>query len=270
MSNGPTVHRRIRDLPSALERTGTITAALGEARPAVFLDFDGTLAPIMNRPEDASLPAGTRSTLERLSVVFPVAVISGRDLADVRNLVGIDTLYYAGSHGFEMAGPGGWEFELEGAARFLPALEQAGAELEQCLEGIPGAVIERKRFAVAVHFRPVAEDHVPAVHACTGEVASRHPGLRQTGGKQILELRPDVQWNKGKAVEALLNTVRTDSGPVVPLYVGDDLTDEDAFRVVYHTGIGIVVGEDARETAAQYALESPDAVRVFLDHLLLR
>jgi len=257
----------IRDLPAALDHRDEISARFRSRRPAVFLDYDGTLTPIVERPEDARLAPETRAALERLATLCPVAVVSGRDLADVRGMVGVEGIAYAGSHGFDIVRPDGSNDQR--GRGFLPDLDAAERELEPRLNAVPGARVERKAFAVAVHFRQVAEDRVPEVEAAVLETAAAHPRLRRTGGKKVFELRPDVDWDKGKALLWLLEVLGLEGEEVLPVYVGDDETDEDAFRAIAATGLGVVVrGEgDDRETAAHYALRDTREARAFLELL---
>jgi trehalose-phosphatase len=240
---------------------------LSGRRPALFLDYDGTLTPIVERPEDALLPPGTRAVLERLAARLPVAVVSGRDLADVRRMVGVEGIAYAGSHGFDIVGPDGSVHQR--GREYLPDLDAAERELAPRLDPVAGARIERKTFAVAVHFRQVAEERVPEVEAAVAEVAAAHPRLRRTGGKKVFELRPDVDWDKGRALLWLLEVLGLSGDEVLPIYVGDDETDEDAFRAIRERGLGVVVrGEgDQRTTAARYALRDTDEARSFLELL---
>src|SRR5690606_25697829 len=179
---------------------------LGANRPAVFLDYDGTLAPIAQKPELAILSGEMRDAVRALSELCPVAIVSGRDRADVEKLVALDNLIYAGSHGFDIAGPGGLRQENEEAASFQPALTQAHDRLAAALDGIPGMLIERKRFAIAVHFRLVDPGRVDEIDRA-GEAAVAEAGdrLRRTGGQMIFELRPRIPWDKGRAVLWLLD-----------------------------------------------------------------
>lgn len=255
----------VRDLPLALDRAEEVRGLLSGRRPAVFLDYDGTLTPIVERPEDARLPAPTRDAIERLAKLVPVAVVSGRDLADVREMVGVEGIAYAGSHGFDIVGPDGSKHQR--AVELLPELDAAERELAPRLEAVPGARVERKTLAIAVHFRQVAENRVPEVEGAVAEVAAAHPRLRRTGGKKVFELRPDVEWDKGRALRWLLEVLDLGGDDVLPIYVGDDETDEDAFRAVRDRGLGVVVrGEgDDRPTLASYALRDPGEARAFLD-----
>ncbi|HEX6231033.1 MAG TPA: trehalose-phosphatase [Actinomycetota bacterium] len=255
----------IRELPAALDHPDAIRAALAGRRPAVFLDYDGTLTPIVERPEDARLSPETRAVIERLASHLPVAVVSGRDLADVRGMVRVQGIAYAGSHGFDIVRPDGSGHQR--AVEFLPELDAAERELADRLAAVPGARVERKRFAIAVHVRQVEDDRVAEVEAAVGEVAAAHPRLRRTGGKRVFELRPDVDWDKGKALLWLLEVLGLGGDDVLPIYVGDDETDEDAFDAIGPRGLGVVVrGEgDDRPTAARFALRDTAEARAFLE-----
>lgn len=231
---------------------------------AVFLDYDGTLTPIVERPEDAVLAADTRSVLRALAQRHPVSIVSGRDLADVRARVAVDGLHYAGSHGFDIAGPRGNRVH-EAALQAAPQLAAAAVEIERNTAQLAGVQVERKRFAVAVHFRRARAADAPAVEAAVDRVLARHAGLRKTGGKMIFELRPDVDWDKGRAVLWLIEAL--DLRDALPVYIGDDVTDEDAFRALAGRGLGIVVQDAPRASAAQYVLPDPAAVREFLRNL---
>jgi trehalose 6-phosphate phosphatase len=255
------------DLPSALERWPEIAGRLAGRRPALFLDYDGTLSPIVARPELALLPEATREVVERLAERLPVAILSGRLREDVTALVGLPRLTYAGSHGFDIAGPppapGEPPLRFE-AGHGVPALMARVAErLRRELAAVPGVLVEDKRFAVAVHYRQVEERDLPRVEAAVDRAAREAYGHRprKTGGKKVWELRPDVDWDKGHALLWLLE--RLDRGgrdglPLLPLFLGDDVTDEDAFAAAAgRCGIGILVAEEPRPTAASYRLRDP-------------
>jgi len=255
------------DLSSALDAEDEISRQLSEDSTALFLDYDGTLTPIVSRPEDAVLSDAMRHVLKDLSERFLVAVISGRDLTDVKQKVGIDTIFYAGSHGFDIAGPKGRHIEAQQGTSFLPVLDETQKDLEERLENISGAMVERKKFSVAVHYRNVAEERASDVSQIVDRVHARHPRLRKSSGKKVYELQPDINWNKGKALLWLLGKLGLDRPDVISLYIGDDVTDEDAFKALADRGIGIVVQEAPRPTAAQYRLKDPDEVYRFLRRL---
>ena len=255
------------DLPSALDRFNAVTAGLEDRRPAVFLDYDGTLTPIVERPEMARISDEMRQTVAELGRLATVAIVSGRDRRDVQELAGVEDIYYAGSHGFDIAGPGGEQMELQQGTDYLPALDRAEQALRDRLAAIEGAQVERKKFAIAVHFRRVADDRQVEVEQTVDDVLEENSELRKTGGKKIFELRPDIDWDKGKALQWLLEKLDLDRPAIVPLYLGDDLTDEDALRAIEQRGIGILVRDEKRPTHARFALEDPGEVRIFLRKL---
>ncbi|BBX03902.1 trehalose-phosphatase [Mycolicibacterium moriokaense] len=259
--------KRISQLPNALDSYGQLVGIVAGRQPFVCLDFDGTLAEIVAEPDAAELVEGAAKTLERLAALCPVAILSGRDLADVRERMAIPGIWYSGSHGFEIVGPDGAHRHNDAAAAAVPILESVAAELREDLGEIPGVNIEHKRYAVAVHYRNVAPEQVADVVATTRRRGQRR-GLRVTGGRKIVELRPDIDWDKGTALGWLRDQIHQ-TGRVLPIFIGDDLTDEDAFDALRFNGVGIVVrhdedGDRDRATAAQFMLNSPTEVEEFL------
>jgi trehalose 6-phosphate phosphatase len=256
------------DLPLALEHVKDMGERIQGRKVVVFLDYDGTLTPIVERPELARLSEEMRQALRDLAGKCTLAIISGRDLADVRDLVDIDGILYAGSHGFDISGPEG-HMEYQQGRSYLPSLDRAEQSLRERLENISGSQVERKHFAIAVHFRRVDDADVPAVETAVDKVLAAHEDLRKTGGKKIFELRPDIDWDKGKAIAWILQQLDLDGEDVLPFYLGDDLTDEDAFRELREKGITILVKDENRPTLAHYAVENPEQVRLFL-HMLAK
>jgi trehalose 6-phosphate phosphatase len=251
-------------IPSALDHVQKIAGRSDQL--AVFLDYDGTLTAIVSEPKKALLSDSIRQTLRALAMQVPVAILSGRELEDVRKRVDIDGIVYAGSHGFDIAGPRG--LRRQEATKFLPALDAAETELRQKLAGIAGALIERKRFSIATHYRNVNENDFSKLERAVSEVAARHRELRRMDGKKVYELLPNTDWDKGKAVLWLLENLGLEHGKVRPIYIGDDRTDEDAFRALGQCGVGILVSEQPRPTAASYSLKDPTEVERFLQELV--
>ncbi|OBG57575.1 MULTISPECIES: trehalose-phosphatase [unclassified Mycobacterium] len=248
--------RRMSQLPDAL----TALDDLAARRPAVFFDFDGTLSDIVNDP-DAAVPVdGATEALRQLATGCPVAILSGRDLADVTKRVGVPGIWYAGSHGFELTAPDGAHHQNDDAAAAIPVLEAAAGELRERLGSIPGVVVEHKRFGVAVHYRNAGRDRVGEVAAAV-RAAGRRDGLRVTTGREVIELRPDLDWDKGKTLRWVLDHLtEAEPGARTPVYLGDDITDEDAFDAVGDGGVPILVrhyDDGDRATAARFALDSP-------------
>ena len=252
------------EIPSALEHLGKILAPPGR-RLAIFLDYDGTLTPIVDRPELAVLSGPTREVVQGLAVCATVVILSGRDLDDVQQRVGIDGIIYAGSHGFDIIGPGGLRKKV--ATEFLPILDVAETEVRTKLDRIPGALVERKCFSIAAHYRLADQKGVDAVVRAVNEVAGRHRELRMVSGKKLYELQPDIDWDKGRAMLWLIETLELEQLGTLLFYIGDDRTDEDAFRALGKRGTSIIVTEQTRSTAAQYALKNPAEVERFLAEL---
>lgn len=258
----------IHGLPSALDSIDDIANQARGKRIAVFLDYDGTLTPIVETPDKAIMAEDMREAVIKLSNNCTVGIISGRDLKDVQEKVEIDSFVYAGSHGFDIAGPEGLNIKSQAGAEFLPVLDKAEKELAEKLRSIEGVFVERKKFAIAIHYRLVTPEKAELVDEIVDKEASVYPELRKAYGKKIFELQPDIDWHKGKALLTLLKALKLDGDDVLPFYIGDDVTDEDAFWTLKGSGIGIVVWDEPYETAASYSLKNPEEVRKFLLKLI--
>ena len=249
-------------LPDATDHLDEIIDQLTRGTPVVLLDFDGTLAPIVDRPGEAAIPDATRRVVERLAARLPVAVISGRDLEDVRGRVALEEIAYSGSHGFEIQLPEDTAASVDKGTAHLELLDEAERQLRDRLGDLEGVEIERKRYGIAVHYRRASRQDADRTERLVDAILDRVGGLAKTHGKKVFDLRPDLDWDKGDAVEWLLDRLPVDDPTAV--YLGDDVTDEDAFEVLRDRGVGIVVGERAGESAARYRLEDAHEVRAFL------
>ncbi len=242
---------RIADLPHALRDGRQFARRLDGRRPAVFLDYDGTLTPIVDRPEDAVISDSMRDAVRELAGRATVCVVSGRDRPVVAQWMGIDGLVVAGSHGFGIEDHGAGTVGLD-------------------------AAIESKRFSVAVHYRLVGTPEQPFVKTVVGTLLAYADQLKVTPGKMVYEIQPKVDWDKGKAVQYLRQALHVDGGQFVSLYLGDDITDEDAFSALkkpVRPGIGVVIADPGdpeqalRTTAAGFMLEPTGEVQQFLNIL---
>ena len=253
---------------SALREWPALRKKLQGKRPALFLDYDGTLTPIVSRPELAVLSDGDRGTLQRVAEAFPTAIISGRGRDDVERLVGLPELAYAGSHGFDIVGPNGAPVGHQVAEWVEPLMRSTAEGLRATVDGIDGALLEPKRYSVAVHFRLVSEERIPEVERAVDAIVDADDRLIKAHGKKVFEIRPKIDWDKGKALLFLLGALGLDREDVVPFYIGDDVTDEDAFRVLVDRGIGILVSRTPRPTEATYWVQAPWEVYALFERLL--
>ncbi|WP_420749063.1 trehalose-phosphatase [Rhodococcus sp. O3] len=260
----------VRDVPPALGNP-ELARRLAGRRPAVFLDYDGVLSPIVERPEDAVMSERMRTVVRDLAGRVPVCVVTGRDRTVAQQLMGIDDLTIAGSHGFDIWTPTRGALSDAYVAQYTDLVAEVTTRLRDETRGIPGAHVEPKRASVAVHYRQVDPADRHRISATVQTVMDAYSGkLKLTPGKMVYELGPNVDWNKGKAVLYLIDVLGLDSDDIVPLYLGDDITDEYAFQALRDRGIGILVGDPDdpevanRTTAARYALASVDDVERFL------
>jgi trehalose 6-phosphate phosphatase len=253
-------------LPIALLDNFDLFAARVQAAPHVglFLDFDGTISRIIPVPQDAELDSGIRSTLRVLAERpdFTIGIVSGRALADVRERVGIKKAIYVGNHGLEIEADEVRfrEPEAEALRRELRCLL---LQLKLALCDTDGLEIEDKALSLSVHFRRVTEHLHDWVRAMTCSTVGRSRSFACREGKMVVEVFPRVDWNKGRAVKWVAREILP-SSPLL-LYVGDDVSDEDAFAAI-RDGITIRVG-GLSGTAAQYALPDVSAVGLFLKWL---
>ncbi|MGM0650629.1 MAG: trehalose-phosphatase, partial [Bacteroidota bacterium] len=255
------------ELPHVFDESDQVFKILNTKQPVLFLDYDGTLSPIVPNPDDALLSDEGRKVISELSDLITVAVITGRDRKDIVSKMGIDSVFYAGSHGFDITGPGGLEMQYEAGKEALPLLDEAEKNLTEKLKHVNGAQVERKKYAIAVHYRNVADDEVPAVKEAFHEELKKYDKLKKGSGKKVLELKPDIEWHKGYALNWLMKKLKLDSDEYLPVFIGDDVTDEDAFSVIQENGLGIITGSHGKKTAASYRLNNTSEVIQFLDDL---
>ena len=253
---------------------GKVGHRLKSAEHILFLsDYDGTLTPIVDKPELATLNRETRKLLRKLAKNrrYTVGIISGRALPDLKSKVGLERVIYAGNHGLEIEGFGSSFLEpiAEEMRPFLKMLNQA---LSATLRGIKGVFVEDKGLTLSVHYRMAdgrEEEVIGAFERITDPV-NLTGRIRVTRGKKVDEIRPPVDWDKGKAIAWLIARFRESRGRggALPIYLGDDLTDEDGFEVIgKNNGISVFVGENSSQSVAQYFLNSPEEVTEFLKML---
>ncbi|WJX36479.1 trehalose-phosphatase [Trifolium repens] len=269
------------EFPSALSSFEQITNCAKGKKIALFLDYDGTLSPIVDNPDRAFMSDNMRAAVKNVAEYFPTAIISGRSREKVHEFVGITDLYYAGSHGMDIIGPlrqsvsdkKGKEVNLfQPAAEFLPMIDEVRRLFIECTKDIKGAKVENNKFCVSVHYRNVDEENWDMVAQRVYDIMKDYPNLRLTHGRKVLEVRPVIDWDKGKAVTFLLESLGlNDDDDVLAIYIGDDRTDEDAFKALseVNKGFGILVSSAPKESSAVYSLSDPSEVMEFLKSLVV-
>lgn len=239
----------------------------------LFLDFDGTLAPIVNKPDKARMPCKIKASLDKLSKKLGprIAIVSGRAIRDIKNRVGLKGIVYVGNHGLEIEGP-----RLHFCASIFPeykaALERIKEELSRKISAVKGAFIEDKGLSLSLHFRQASESNRALAKAIFHEVVimDKIKGIIKTkSGKMVLEIRPPADTDKGRVVMWLLarQQFAYQGKQVLPIYIGDDLTDEDAFKALKNKGITVFVGE-SKDSYAGYYLKNVNEVAEFLKVIL--
>lgn len=233
-----------------------------------FLDYDGTLTPIVERPELAVMSQDMRGILKKLSQRHTLAIVSGRMREDVEKLVGIDGLIYAGSHGFDIEG-GGYSMIHPQVKNVVPIISEVIEKLLKEVGSIPGVIIEKKKFSVAVHYRLVDEKKfLPKIKSAVDKVNRNYDKLRLMCGKKVFEILPDIVWDKGKAVRWILGALKIAWKDASVMYIGDDVTDEDAFRIVRTRGIAILVADKIKESTADFWVSSPDELKKLFEKII--
>jgi trehalose 6-phosphate phosphatase len=228
----------------------------------LFLDYDGTLAPIARSPDRAVLAPRRKKILEALGGHNFVCIVSGRSLADIRRIVGLDGLAYCGNHGLEiLRGGKTWVHPRALAAR--PALGRLLKRIEGRTGRFPRMLIEDKGVTGSVHFRRLDPALLAPLKRIVDEEVRRPAGqFIVTEGKRVLEIRPRLDWDKGRGIREILTRLPGER-EALPVFIGDDRTDEDAFRELGPEAITIHVGL-GRSTQARFRLPGVDQVWTFL------
>lgn len=256
---------KFRNLPDA----GPMLATAAGRPLALLFDFDGTLAPVPDHPADGCLPPAMRELLGCLGARHPLAVVSGRALHDLATRVALPSAYLAGNHGLELRGADYDPQALELAAGWRPLLDAVHDRLSPLLAGHPGCVIEHKGVTVSVHYRALAPGAAVTLRRGVVSAVAAFDGLVVDGGRQVLEIRPAIDRDKGSAVDWLHGRMQRLVGPCTPIFFGDDLADEAAFRAARRAGgYGVLIARNGRPTAATCRLDSPEALQVALASLL--
>ncbi|EEF39079.1 probable trehalose-phosphate phosphatase D [Ricinus communis] len=275
--------------PSALDSYEGMMKPVKGKSLVVFLDYDGTLSPIVDDPDKAFMSEKMRSAVEEVARVFPTAIISGRCRDKVKRFVQLENVIYAGSHGMDIfttigsfkcnnqhrfravENEGDGVIYFQPAKAFLPEIQEILKVLKEKTKTIKGAMVEDNKFCISVHYRLVNVEDVDTLKEMVKSIMEDYPSFRITGGKKVMEIRPQIDWDKGRALQYLIQNLGFDDcNDFLPLYIGDDKTDEDAFKAIKDIGRGypIVVSSIPKETKASYSLRDTDEVMSFLLNLV--
>ena len=257
-------------MPHLLNVWPSVSKRFREANRVLLLfDYDGTLTPIVGRPDQAVLPPETKRLITDLSSThkYVLGVVSGRSLEDVRDRVGVPGIIYAGNHGLEIEGIGE-KFLHPEAQESVGLVDQIYQQLSSQIAECPGVIAENKGLTLSIHYRLTPDDLVGRVESTFKAVVAPFQDsgqVRVTSGKKVLEVRPNVVWDKGKAIAKIMEV---HSEASLTTFFGDDLTDEDGFDVVQKAeGVAVFVGPARQPTRALYRVDSPKEVAEAL-HLL--
>jgi trehalose 6-phosphate phosphatase len=255
--------------PRQLDIWNTISRRVHTAPEiALFLDYDGTITPIRRTPDEALLAPETVLLLQQL-VQLPdlrITIVTGRTMEDIRRLIPLENIGFIANHGFHIL-QDGKEWKHPDAVRFEQKLQKLHTILKKALEPFPQAYVEDKQFTLSIHYRNVSNREKNSLKALSTEtVRAYNPILLITEGKEVLEVRPPVDWGKGHAVMEILK-VPQHSARSLQMYIGDDVTDEDAFHSLRSSGITLRVGK-VLETYAEYYVTNVNEVLQLLKMIM--
>jgi trehalose 6-phosphate phosphatase len=244
---------------------------LSKRRLFLFLDYDGTMTPIVDQPEKAFLSLDNKRILRELAEypLWNVAIVTGRALSDIRRLIELEDICYVGNHGFEIEAPGIHfkKFDFSPTKEIFDYLKW---QINKELAFFKGAFIEDKEINLCIHYRQLNENKIDLLKTVLNNITVPFflkDQIRIDIDRKTFEIKPPIDWDKGKAVLWLLNQKRYEG--FFPLYIGDSMTDEDAFRVLQNKGITIRVGKSSRSCASYYVNDYKE-VTVLLKGLLER
>jgi trehalose 6-phosphate phosphatase len=257
----------------ALPMTPAMARRLAGSPLLVLLDVDGTLAPLAPRPDLAVVPDSARRVVSALteSPNVHVAIISGRAANDARRIVGVDRAWIIGNHGMEVASPNGGSVVVrDDVAAYAERIAVAVAHCRALADANPGVIVEDKHWSLSVHYRLAERRTVPMVSSGVDAIA-RDLGLRVMPGKELLEVRPPLDVDKGTASLELAGSLGALGGAGSILCAGDDLSDEDAFHALRRASpdcVTVSVGADSPNTVAEFSVPDTEATRTLLEAIL--
>ncbi len=235
-----------------------------------FLDYDGTITPIRKKPQFARIGKRARGVLKELSEKkwAEIFILTGRSIRDVRKLAGLRTINCIGNHGIEIEGKN-ISYKYAPALKMVPVINKIHAILKRKIRQ-KGTVLENKTYTLSLHYRASDKKDIPSIKKSFMHVTApfiERGYIKVTKGKKVLEVRPDINWNKGLGLLWVLS--KKTGKKYLPICIGDDITDEDAFSALGKKGITIFVSNSKRKTKARYRLKDPGEVLSFLKWIML-
>jgi trehalose 6-phosphate phosphatase len=252
-------------LPSALQNWHHLTQRALNKKIILILDYDGTLAPIADKPELAVINNDKKAQLYELSQHYHTILVSGRLVAEKFNLIGIEDLYYIGNHGYDFKRPFLSASSLQQVADFSADINEAYIKLQLILGKIEEVFIEHKKWSLSIHFRLAKKELIEHIEAAVNTLTENQFRLRKHYAKKVFEIRPNINWDIGQAVSLIIDELNLDKDNLFPIYIGDDVTDEPGFEFVKSCGCGIIVATHYRPTLASYSLKNVNEVWDFLN-----
>ena len=276
----PTLTVGIPIVPPRIDLDSIDPELLGNRDVRIFLDYDGTLTPIVSDPARAYLPSDVRCAVARLAELYHIGVVTGRGRSCIVDYLGdelVSRISLAASHGFDIHLQDGNHLHVGDNSR-LALFNEFKTVLRDKLPAFPpGCTLEENKYSVSVHYRNVDEADQLIVENLLDDVLSAFPELVRKDGKKVMEVRLGLDWNKGKAVDWILRNTNCNPENCFVIYIGDDVTDEDAFRTLrdhYPNHLSIVVcsnGDLGRPTDADYSIsDQTDVLKLLLKLINLR
>ncbi len=231
----------------------------------IFSDYDGTLTNIRKRPDLATATVTLKEILRKLTdnPHYKFAIVTGRSLHNIIDILRLPKIYYIGNHGLEIKGPN-INFIHQDAVKIIPNLNSIQKTIRSEIGHLKGLIIENKRLTLSIHYRLVQKDKAAPIGKLVRQISTKYPDIKITKGKKVYEIRPSVDWNKGKACAWVLKTIAKSA---LPVYLGDDKTDEDAF-ITLKNGITVLVSKRKKYSNAKFYLKDATEVQKLLNDLL--
>jgi len=251
-----------------LDEWPRIKSKIKKKRIILLLDYDGTLSVIVSKPSKTTPNKEIKLILKSLAKKKNIylAIVSGRKLKDVEKLIQIKGIWYVGNHGLEMKSPASKLIYPRGT-QFKRLMKEIKKKLNKKIRKIKGALIEDKALTLTLHYRAVRKKDLYNLKEIFGIICNpylRAKRIKIRQGKKCWEIRPPLNWDKGKAVKKILSSFKRKTP--FPIYLGDDTTDEDAFRVVKKKGLAVFIGKP-KHSYADYFLNSVSEVKRFLERI---